>query len=84
MRFTHGSERKRTIRINLYLCSFSFLLSINKHMEEEHLCSIYGSEDPNFDSSDISGDDSSVKSTSNIDQCESELIRLSTYLNDMK
>ena len=49
-------------------------------MEEEHLCSVYESEDPNFDSGDSSGDDSSVEITSNFDQCESEWIRLSTYL----
>ena len=80
MRFTHGTERKRTICINLYLYSFSFLLSISKRMIEEHLCSVFESEDPNFDSGDSSDDDSSVEITSNIDQCEDELIRLSTYL----
>ena len=48
MRFTHGMERMRTICMNLCLYSFSFLLLISKRMEEEHLCSVYESEDPNF------------------------------------
>ena len=80
MRLTHGTERKRTICINLYLYSFIFLLLISKRIEEEHLCLVYESEDPNFDGGDSSGDDSSVEITSNIDQCEGGLIRLSTYL----
>ncbi|CAF5055832.1 unnamed protein product, partial [Rotaria magnacalcarata] len=49
-------------------------------MEEEHLVRFYADEDSNFDDDNSSDDNSSVEVTSSIDECENELVRLSTYL----
>ncbi|CAF4457790.1 unnamed protein product, partial [Rotaria socialis] len=49
-------------------------------MEEEHLVRFYADEDSSFDDRNSSDDHSSVEVTSSIDECENELVRLSTYL----
>jgi hypothetical protein len=50
-------------------------------MEEQHLLSLgVVDEDSSFNDYNSSGDDSSVEITSTIDEYESELVRLSTYL----
>ncbi|CAF2085496.1 unnamed protein product [Rotaria magnacalcarata] len=49
-------------------------------MEEEHLVRFYADEDSSFDDHNSSDDNSSVEATSSIDECENELVRLSTYL----
>lgn len=48
-------------------------------MEREHHQSLHECENSDCDTD--SSDDSSIEITSNIDQCENELIRLSTYLH---
>jgi hypothetical protein len=55
-------------------------LLIRSRRGKEHLHSICEYENLDFDI-DSCNDDSSVEITSNIDQCENELIRLSTYLH---
>jgi hypothetical protein len=50
-------------------------------MEEQHLLSLgVVDEDSSFNDYNSSDDDSSVEITSTIDEYESELVRLSTYL----
>ncbi|CAF4384638.1 unnamed protein product, partial [Rotaria sp. Silwood2] len=49
-------------------------------MEEQHLASISDDEGSSFDDDNSSDGDSSVEVTSTIDECENELVRLSTYL----
>jgi hypothetical protein len=49
-------------------------------MEEEHLASLGANEDSSFNDCSSSDDDSSVEITSTIDECENELVHLSTYL----
>jgi hypothetical protein len=49
-------------------------------MEEQHLAPLCSDEDSSFDNYNSSDDDSSVEITSTIDECENELVRLSTYL----
>lgn len=47
---------------------------------DEHLLFIGNAEDSHSDNDNSSDDDSSVEITSTPDECENELIRLSTYL----
>lgn len=47
---------------------------------DEHLLSLGSDEDSHSDNDNSSDDDSDVEITSNPDECENELIRLSTYL----
>jgi hypothetical protein len=47
---------------------------------DEHLLLLASDEDSCSDDDNSSDDDSSVEITSNPDECERELIRLSTYL----
>ncbi|CAF1428919.1 unnamed protein product [Rotaria sordida] len=49
-------------------------------MEEQHLASLSDDEGSSFDDDNSSDSDSNVEITSTIDECENELVRLSTYL----
>ena len=49
-------------------------------MEEQHLGFLRGGNDLTSDSCNSPDDDSSIEITSMLDECENELIRLSTYL----
>ncbi|CAM4989512.1 unnamed protein product, partial [Rotaria socialis] len=48
---------------------------------EQHLAPFYKNTDSNYDDDNSSSGDSILEVTSNIDENESELIRLSTYLH---
>ncbi|CAF1523278.1 unnamed protein product [Rotaria sordida] len=49
-------------------------------MEEQHLASLSDDEGSSFDDDNSSDSDSNVEAASTIDECENELVRLSTYL----